>query len=381
MIFELISIVAGALLLATWMVYPLLVTCLRGRPRVWRGENRWRVTALVAAWNAEKEIGRRVRNLANQTYPAELLRIYVASDGSTDDTVSEALKAAPGRVIAKRFPRAGKSATQTAAMTEIADEIIVLSDADTDFAPDCVERLLAPFSDPQVGCVTGTMISRDTSRPLSKDQALYWRWENWLRMCESDAGILVTAAGPCMAFRRELFKPLASTVGDDCIIPLDVAVQGYRIVHAPLAVAYDAFPSTLEGELRARMRMTARNLAGFFARPALLNPFRNPGYALSLWLHKIFRWMTPFFALALCLSSILAPKPRLWLLLPQLAFLLLAAWGSLFALRRRTAPRLAAAAFSFVVVNTGFALGVLNWLGGRKITTYTNIRDNMPPQM
>jgi cellulose synthase/poly-beta-1,6-N-acetylglucosamine synthase-like glycosyltransferase len=381
MIFELISVAAGVLLLLTWVAYPLLVICLRGRHRVWRGENRWRVTGLVTAWNAEKEIGRRVRNLAEQTYPAELLRIYVASDGSTDGTVLEALQAAPDCVIAKQFPRAGKSATQTAAMAEIADEIVILSDADTDFAPDCVEQLLAPFSDPKVGCVTGTMISQEASRPLSKDQALYWRWENWLRLCESDAGILITAAGPCMAFRRKLFKPLAPTVGDDCIIPLDIAVQGYDIVHAPLAIAYDAFPSTLEGELRARTRMTARNLTGFFTRPELLNPFRYPGYALSLWLHKIFRWMTPFFALALGLSSMLAPKPLLWMLLPQLAFLLLAAWGGLFALRRWTAPRLAAAAFSFLVVNIGFALGVLRWLGGRKTTTYTNIRDGIPPQI
>jgi cellulose synthase/poly-beta-1,6-N-acetylglucosamine synthase-like glycosyltransferase len=339
------------------------------------------VTALVAAWNAEKEIGRRVRNLAEQTYPAELLRIYVASDGSTDGTVSEALKAAPGRVIAKQFARAGKSAAQTAAMTEIADEIIVLTDADTDFAPDCVKQLVAPFSDPQVGCVTGTIISRDTSRPLSKDQALYWRFENWLRTCESDAGILITAAGPCMAFRRDLFKPLAPALGDDCMIPLDVALRGYRIIHAPLAIAYDTFPSTPLGALLARKRMTTRNLDGFFVRPALLNPFRYPGYALSLWLHKIFRWMTPFFALALWLSSMLAPKPRLWALLPQLAFALLAMTGGLFAIRRRTAPRLAAAAFSFVVVNTGFALGVLGWLCGRKITTYTNIRGDIPPQM
>jgi len=379
MIYELISIIAGALLLVTWVAYPLLVSRFKGPSRTWARENRWRVTALVAAWDAGKEIGQRVRNLAEQTYPADLLRIYIASDGSTDDTVSEALKAAPGRVTAKQFPRGGKSATQTLAMPEITDEIVVLTDADTDFAPDCVEHLLAPFSDPKVGCVTGTMISRDASRPLSKDQGLYWRFENWLRLSESDAGILITCAGACMAFRRQLFKPLEPTQGDDCMIPLDVALQGYRIVHAPLAIAYDTFPSTLGGELLARMRMTTRNLDGFFARPVLLNPVRYPGYALSLWLHKIFRWMTPFFALALWLSSMAVPKPHLWLLAPQLAFLLLAILGSSFAVRGKKAPRIAAAAFSFVAVNAGFALGVLRWLGGRKITTYTNIRDTIPP--
>lgn len=129
----------------------------------------------------------------------------------------------------------------------------------------------------------------------------------------------------------------------------------------------------------ARMRMTTRNLAGFFDRPILLNPFRYPGYALSLWLHKIFRWMTPFFAIALWLRSMAVPRPHLWVLLPQLAFTLLAITGGVFAMLGRKAPRTAAAAFSFVVANAGFALGVLRWLGGSKITTYTNIRDTIPP--
>ena len=375
---ELISIAAGALLVLTWVAYPLVVFCLRGHRRIWAGESRWEVTVLVAAWDAGKEIGPRVRNLAKQTYPSELLRIYVASDGSTDATVSEALKAAPGRVTAKQFPRGGKSAVQNAAMAEIPDEIVVLTDADAEFAPDCVERLLAPFSDPKVGCVTGTLISRDATPALSVDRGLYWRFENWLRLCESDSGILITAAGPCMAFRRELFKPLAHARGDDCMIPLDVVLQGYQVVQAPLAIAYDTFPSTLRGELRARMRMTTRNLAGFFDRPVLLNPFRYPGYALSLWLHKIFRWMTPFFAMVFLLTS-MAPRPRLSVLLPQMAFVLLATVGGLFALRDRAAPRIATFAFSFLVANLGFALGVVYWLAGKEITTYENIRSTVPP--
>ena len=380
-IFELISVFAGLLILVTWVGYPLLISCLRGPQRVWAGESRWRVTVLVAAWNTGREIGRRVRNLADQTYPAELLRIYVASDGSTDATIPEALKAAPGRVTAKQFPRGGKSATQTAAMADISDEIIVLSDTDTRFASDCVMQLLAPFSDPNVGCVTGAIVARDGSRPLSNDQGLYWKYENWLRLGESDSGILVTAAGPCMAFRRKLFKPLEPARGDDCMIPLDVVLQGYRVVHTPLAIAYDTFPSTLRGELRARMRMTTRNLAGFFDRPALLNPFRHPGYALSLWLHKIFRWMTPFFAIALWLSSMAAPKRNLFLLMPQVAFLLLVmlavcfcAAGEVGQLALRLPPSVSS--WRTWALRCGRFNG---FLAGKETTTYTNIDDSAPP--
>ncbi|HEY3825037.1 MAG TPA: glycosyltransferase [Bryobacteraceae bacterium] len=371
------------LLFATWVAYPLLLFCFRRAQNVEADGPRFRVTVLVTAHDAAKEIGRRVRNLAEQTYPPELLRIYVASDGSEDATVHTALNATPnaawGRLTTKQFPRAGKSTTQNGAIAEISDEIIVLTDADTDFEADCIEQLVASFSDAKVGCVTGNVISKDMSRPLSKDQGLYWRFENRLRQSESDAGILITASGPCMAFRRELFRPLTPSRGDDCMIPLDVALQGHSIVHAPLAIAYDSFPSTLRGELRARARMTTRNLAGFFDRSVLLNPLRYPGYALSLWLHKIFRWMTPFFAVAFCLSSIL--RPRWFLLLPQLLFLMLAIVGGVFALAGRMAPRIAAFAFSFVVANVGFAWGVVQCFAGKEITSYTNIREGGDPTL
>jgi hypothetical protein len=89
--------------------------------------------------------------------------------------------------------------------------------------------------------------------------------------------------------------------------------------------------------------------------------------------------MTPFFAMAFLLSSMAAPKPHLSLLLPQMAFVLLAMWGGLFALRGTTAPRIAGFAFSFFVANVGFALGVVHWMSGKEITTYENTRSTSPP--
>jgi cellulose synthase/poly-beta-1,6-N-acetylglucosamine synthase-like glycosyltransferase len=387
MALEAIYTVAGTVLFLTWVVYPILISCLRiGRGVSAAGSVRAadaeRVTVLVAAWNAEKSIGARVRNLAEQTMPRNLLRIFIASDGSSDRTVQQAQSACEGdapEIVVKQYPRGGKSATQNLAISEIEDRIVVLSDADTVFAPDCIERLIAPFSRPEVGCVTGTMISRDESETMSKDQGLYWRFENWLRLCESDCGTLAMTAGACMAFRKELFVPLAHSRGDDCMIPLDVALAGYRVVHVPDALAYDIFPSTIRGEMKARKRMTARNIAGILDRGELLNPFRHPGYAMSLWFHKIFRWLTPFFAAALLFASCsLATRHPVALAL-QLLFLLLAGVGGLFAVLDRQAPRLAAAAFSFLIANLGFALGMAKWLFGKEIITYENIQRSVAP--
>ena len=58
---------------------------------------------------------------------------------------------------------------------------------------------------------------------------------------------------------------------------------------------FDTMPHSVNGELRARIRMTARNWSGTWARPALLNPLRFPFTALGLISHKLLRWWTPFF--------------------------------------------------------------------------------------
>lgn len=366
-----VAVVAGLFLVLTWLGYPLLLRLMPERPATKPGTvPQFRVTALVAAWNAEKHAAARVRNLLDQTYPAELLDVFIASDGSADGTVGAALSVGSDRVRAKQFPRGGKSSTQNLAMLEIDSDVVVLSDVETTFEPDCVAQLVAPFADPEVGCVTGTMIPLDEARPLSKDQGLYWRFENWLRWRESECGVLVTAAGACMALRRSLFVPLPASRGDDCMIPLDVALQGCRVMHTSLALASDSFPAHIANELRARKRMVSRNLGGIFDRPALLNPFRYPGYAMSLWLHKILRWMTPFLAVLFLLT---APWQYPLVLVPAVLFFALAGVGWMRARAGRPSPRLAAACFSFLVANVGFARGTLHWLSGEKITNFSHL--------
>ena len=68
--------------------YPLAAAALaRVRPRpVRRGEALPSVSVIVAAWNEETVIERRLENLLALDYPRELLELVVASDDSTDRT-------------------------------------------------------------------------------------------------------------------------------------------------------------------------------------------------------------------------------------------------------------------------------------------------------
>jgi hypothetical protein len=51
--------------------------------------------------------------------------------------------------------------------------------------------------------------------------------------------------------------------------------------------------------------MVTRDLEAILARPALLNPFRFPGVAWSLWSHKLLRWLGAPLLVVLLVSNLL----------------------------------------------------------------------------
>src|SRR5262245_41506974 len=80
----------AALLAYTYAGYPLLLW-LAARLRDDRAKSKEltpRVSVLVVAHNEAARIGNRIDNILSLDYPAELLDVVIASDGSTDDTVS-----------------------------------------------------------------------------------------------------------------------------------------------------------------------------------------------------------------------------------------------------------------------------------------------------
>jgi cellulose synthase/poly-beta-1,6-N-acetylglucosamine synthase-like glycosyltransferase len=267
--------------------------------------------------------------------------------------------------------RLGKSGVQNLAAMKAHGEVFLFTDASTGMPPGVLETMANDLADPRVGLVTATVFFGDSEDAVEKGQGFYWRYELFLRAAESDLGILATGSGQALLVRRELFRPLPTCYGDDCIMPLDVRLQGYRVIQDRRAIIYDTMPHSIEGELRARIRMTARNWAGTLSRPALLNPLRFPLTAVGLVSHKLLRWLTPFFLAAILLSSaILAFQGQataLWWL--QIGFYLSALIGWSLAKKKKPAW-LFGYPFSFCLANVGFLLGIVKALRNQKIVAY-----------
>ncbi len=209
---------------------------------------------------------------------------------------------------------------------------------------------------------------------ISEGHEFYWKYETLLRRLESKVGTLHTATGSIMAFRKNLFRPFEDKYGDDCVIPLDIISQGYKVVHDDKAIAYDTFPSTIERELKTRIRMTLRNITGTFSKFHLLNPFRFSLIFVSILSHKIFRWLTPYFMIVLFISNYLLLKESFFykiILYCQLIFYFSGVIGFVAERNSYRIP-IASQSFSFLLANIGFFFGVLKALFGQKIVAYRN---------
>jgi cellulose synthase/poly-beta-1,6-N-acetylglucosamine synthase-like glycosyltransferase len=248
---------------------------------------------------------------------------------------------------------------------------LFFTDANTRTSPDILQLLVSNFADPRTGLATATVHFGQPTDAVTKGQGLYWRYELYLREAESELGILATASGQAMAIRREIFRPIPPTYGEDCILPLEVRLQNYRVLHDSRAVVFDTMPHTIEGELRARVRMTARNWTGTLSRPAILDPFRFPLTSLGLLSHKLLRWLTPFLlTIAFAANTVLVFQHRqkiLWMI--QVLFYLCALVGWMLARRDRSAG-VFAYPFSFCLANLGFLLGMVRAFRNQRITAY-----------
>ena len=373
-----VFVAALGLLVYTWAAYPLILWILRKlfarEVKRLPGQSNPKVSIIIAARNEEAKIAAKLIDCANLEYPPDCLEMLVVSDNSTDrtDEIVKDFASRDARIhLLAGHGALGKSGAQNLAVLNASGDMLFFTDADTRTRPDTLKVLMENFADPQVGLVTADVYLGEPGNAVAEGQGMYWRFELFLRKLESELGILATGSGQALLMRKELYRPIPVVYGDDCVLPLDVRLQGYRVVQDTRIPVYDIMPNSIHGELKARVRMTARNWSGTLSRPAILNPFRFPVTAWALISHKLLRWLTPFFLAVLLAANILLCIHGDWKLLCtlQLAFYVAAFIGWLRA--RKGAPAwVFAYPFAFCLANVGFLLGMVKVMRGQKIASY-----------
>src|SRR5207253_5420624 len=133
-------------------------------------------------------------NLLSQDYPESKLEIIVGSDASTDGTDDIVRRYAARGVKLSAAPRAGKAGVLARLLGVASGDVLVLTDANTEFERDAIRRLVQPLRDPQVGLVCGRLtLHTPLGAPVA--EGAYWRLESLLKLYESRRGCVMGANG------------------------------------------------------------------------------------------------------------------------------------------------------------------------------------------
>jgi cellulose synthase/poly-beta-1,6-N-acetylglucosamine synthase-like glycosyltransferase len=290
--------------------YPLLLGLLarmRTRP-VRRAPLRAPVSIILPVHNGETWIRRKLETIAGLDYPPELIEILVVDDGSTDATrrlVEQFSCASSLRLIP--LPRGGKAAALNAAIAKARSDILFFTDVRQALDPASLGNLVACFSDPEVGAVSGELMIADGEGLEEASVGLYWKYEKFIRKSLSRLDSIHGATGCIYAMRRSLAHPLLpDTLNDDMALPLGAFFDGYRVILDDSALAFD-YPTALASEFRRKVRTLAGVYQVMGRFPRLLGPGNR------MWIHfvshKLARLLLPWALLAVAAATWFLPAP------------------------------------------------------------------------
>ncbi len=352
----------------TYAGYPAAITALgklRRRPVAADPGFEPRLAIVMAAHNEAARIGAKLDNLLALDYPAARRQIVVISDGSTDGSDGIVRGYADRGVELIRVERAsGKPNALNLGVAAVRPEaeVIVFCDARQRIDAGALRALVAPLADPDVGAVSGELFMEGEAGP-----GLYWRYEKLIRAAESQVDSVVGATGALYAIRRALYRQLPpETLLDDVFTPMQIAMQGFRVLFEPAAKVYDQ-EASVQGEFARKARTLAGNYQLLRQLPALLDPRKNR-LLPQLASHKLMRLACPFALGTLLVSNVylvatFAPGWPLYAatLAGQLAGYGLALSG---ALRGKRAGKLARTSWTFVALNAAAVEGLRRYLKG-----------------
>ncbi len=349
----------------SWLIYPLFLYLIGSfrRNTLWTEPAEWpSVSVLVAARNEESVIARRIENLLAQDYPGRL-EILIGSDSSIDATDEIIQTFVNDDVILFRSPeRMGKPLIIQELLKLSGNDIIVFTDADTEFAADAVKELVLPYGNPGIGCVDG---SRMNSLDGTTCESTYWKYEKTIKKLCSRLGAVLGATGAIFSVRRNLFKPAAPNRADDFELAVMTRIQGYSCVFNERAIAAEQSPDD-SSQYRRMVRIVSWMLISCVL---LMGKALKRGKILlflQLLVHKMLRWFSGLLILcATVLSGILAGPPLYTtIFLLMCSFHLLAVAGLL--LKNRLPSRLLFP-YYFWLMNIASIDGIFRTLAGNPV--------------
>jgi cellulose synthase/poly-beta-1,6-N-acetylglucosamine synthase-like glycosyltransferase len=211
------------------------------------------VSIVIATFNEEEIVKKKIENTMNLNYPKEKLEtIFV--DSSTDGTrgIIREFKSKSDLdiILFEEDGRKGLASALNAGYALASGEIVIKADCDLFLDKNSVKEIVKHFSDPSIGAVSGAIRVLNQSSVEMGYRTIFER----LRLAEAnlDSTYLFN---PFSAFRKKLIQPIDSkSVADDAELALRIRQSGYRTIYSPKAVAYEVSPTSFKERIKQKSR-------------------------------------------------------------------------------------------------------------------------------
>ncbi len=270
------------------------------------------VSVIIPAYNEEKVIVDSVARVLASDYPA--LELIVADDGSKDRT-SELVRQHFGndpRVTLLTLVNGGKASALNRSLLQAKGEIVIALDADTQFLPDTIAKLVRWFADPRIGAVAGNARVGNRINLVTRWQAVeYVTAQNVERRALDALGAITVVPGAVGAWRREALDAVGGypedTLAEDQDLTIAIQRQGWRVAYDVEAIALTEAPESFKALGKQRYRWSFGTLQCLWKHREVLKHGRPRGLAWfgmpQAWLFQIiFAAISPLIDLALILS-------------------------------------------------------------------------------
>ncbi|MGM0835246.1 MAG: glycosyltransferase family 2 protein [Bacillota bacterium] len=239
------------------------------------------ITILIAAHNEEGKIFQTLQYIDRQDYSGKM-KVFVINNCSTDQTVSETLKAKKQLTIEIDLlheSKPGKFHALNHGLEVVSTPYIITIDADTLLHPSSIRYLVARMkSSPDAVCAVAGCVLTKNSRENMWTKIQEWDYFLGIASIKRLQGLYqgtLVAQGAYSLYKTECIREVGGwpdAIGEDIVLTWRLLQNKWKVYFEPLAVSFTEVPSTFKHLVRQRARWARGMIEGLRE----IKPWKQP---------------------------------------------------------------------------------------------------------
>jgi len=209
----------------------------------------------IMAYNEEANIGRLLQSVLRQRFThGFLIEIYVVASGCTDRTeeiVREFMEQDKRIKLLIQVQREGKASAINLFLSKASGDIFIMESGDTVPGKGTLDKLVAPFGNPNVG-MTGAHPIPVNSKTTFLGFSVHLMWT-----LHHKIALMTPKLGELVAFRNFVREIPVDTAVDEASIEAIVRDAEYELFYVHDAIVHNRGPENIRDFIKQRRRISA----------------------------------------------------------------------------------------------------------------------------